>query len=165
MLQPRINCRDGTHYTLPMRFKLLVTSLFTSSVLLIGALSATGASAQAEPDVPHDGLWSATITAADGKRQVARLELRQFSGSWQGSVPTAAGAKGVCKGRKFPVTVQQSNASGLAFTVWGDQVAPACANLTVELTPVPTANRPSRPDDQQFEGKIEPGGRLRLVRR
>ena len=136
------------HYTFLMRLKPLV--------MLAGALFATTAWAQAEPDVPRDGNWVATITAPDGKRQIARLALRQFGGTWHGAVATAAGAKGACKARKFPVTVQQSNASGLAFTVWGDQVAAACANLTIELTPR---------SETRFDGSVEPGGTLSLVRR
>ena len=35
-----------------------------------------GTFSQAEPDVMRDGIWTATITSADGRRQVARLELR-----------------------------------------------------------------------------------------
>src|SRR5688572_16490363 len=114
-----------------MRLHLFVT--------LAGALFATTALAQAEPDVMRDGSWTATITAPDGKRQQARLELRQFTGTWHGPVATVAGAKRACTARRFPVTVQQSNASGLAFTVFGDQVSPACANLTVETTPMRAA--------------------------
>lgn len=124
--------------------------------LLAGAAFATTASAQAEPDLTYDGTWSATISPAAGPPQASRLVLRQFSGTWFGAVGTARGATGVCKGRQFPVTVQQSNASGLAFTVWGDSVAPACANLIVELKPVA---------EKRFEGTVEPGGTLRLVRR
>ncbi|MES2993332.1 MAG: hypothetical protein V4844_18055 [Pseudomonadota bacterium] len=134
-----------------MRLHLFVT--------LAGALFATTAFAQAEPDVMRDGAWTATVTSADGRRQVARLELRQFTGTWHGPVAKVAGAKGGCTARRFPVTVQQSNASGLAFTVFGDQVSPACANLTVETTPVREA------PDRRFEGTVDPGGRITLVRR
>jgi hypothetical protein len=132
-----------------MRIQLLVTLVST-------VVACTTASAQAEPDVPRDGRWAATITAPDGKRQVARLDLRQFSGTWHGTLPAATNAKSACKARRFPVTVQQSNGSGLAFTVWGDQVAAACANLTIELTPT---------TETQFEGTAEPGGAIKLVRR
>ncbi len=134
-----------------MRIQLL--ALFA---LYAGAGFATTASAQAEPDQFYDGTWSATIAPAAGKPRVARLVLRQFNGTWYGTVGAAAGAKAACKGVKFPVTVQQSNASGLAFTVWGDAVAPACANLSAELKPI-SATR--------FEGTVESVGTISLVRR
>ncbi len=129
----------------------------TLFALLAGAAFFTPpAAAQAEPDVHFDGTWTATIAAPAARPQVSRLVLRQFSGTWLGPVGTAAGAKGACAGRKFPVTVQQSNASGLVFTVWGDAVAPTCANLNVELKPV---------SDRRFEGTVEAVGAITLVRR
>lgn len=129
----------------PMRIQLFI--------LLIGATCATHASAQAQADVSYDGHWSATILAADGKRQVSRLELRNFGGTWYG--PTTQ-AKASCKSRKAPVTVQESNATALAFTVWGKTAGPGCEDLTVELKPVA---------DNVLEGTVESVGSIKLVRR
>ena len=49
------------------------------------AVFATAAAGQAEPDVPHDGNWLATIQGADGSRQSARFVIREFSGDWIGA--------------------------------------------------------------------------------
>lgn len=120
------------------------------------AAVATGAAAQAEPDVTHDGRWVASIRPADGSRQTARLVLREFGGEWTGAGGARAVTGDACAGRKLPITVQATTAGALAFTVWGAQISRRCANLTVETRAV---------GNDVFEGEIESVGTIRLTRK
>ncbi len=117
---------------------------------------ATAAAAQAEPDVPRDGNWSATIHTADGNRQTARLVLRQFSGDWIGAGGRTPATGSACAGKKLPITVQTSTAEVLEFTVWASQVSAKCANLTITAKTV---------GENGFEGAVESVGKIRLTRR
>jgi len=126
--------------------------LVKSLLIAASAAFATAAHAQAEPDVSYAGNWSANIATADGKRLTARLVMKQFEGTWYGS--TTAG-KAACKARKVPVTVQETNATRLAFTVWGRTTGPQCDDLTVELKPVAPG---------VFEGTVESVGTIKLTR-
>jgi hypothetical protein len=127
--------------------------LFT---MLVSAALVAAASAQEQADVPYDGNWSATVLAADGARQGSRLVIKNFAGTWYGPVGHAGNAKGSCKSRKFPVTVQESNGSKLAFTVWGATIEPGCKDLTIELKPT---------TENVLDGTVESVGTIKLVRR
>jgi hypothetical protein len=122
-------------------------------LFVLAAAYAQGALAQAEPDRSYAGNWSATIVTTDGKRLVSRLVLKQFDGTWHG--PTTL-AKAACNGKKAPVTVQETNALRLAFTVWGKTTGPQCNDLTIEMKPVA---------ENVFEGTVESVGTIRLTRR
>ena len=128
---------------------MLIKPLFA----LLSTTFAAGVLAQAEPDRSYAGDWSATIVTADGKRMASRLVLKQFDGAWYG--PTTP-AKAACNGKKAPVTVQETNDSRLAFTVWGKTTGPQCEDLTVELKPSA---------DGVFEGTVVSVGTIKLVRR
>lgn len=117
------------------------------------AVFSTTVFAQAEPDLSYAGNWSATIVTADGKQLVSRLVLKQFDGSWQG--PTTVG-KAACNTKRAPITVQETNASRLAFTVWGKTTGPQCSDLTIELKPAA---------GDVFEGTVEAVGTIKLTRR
>ncbi len=129
----------------------------TSHLLALAAsLVATAAAGQAEPDVTHDGNWLATIESADGHRQSARLAIREFSGDWIGAGGRTSATGSACAGKKLPITVQASTAGALEFTVWGAQVSPKCADLTIETRAV---------GSDVFEGKVTSVGTIRLTRR
>jgi hypothetical protein len=117
---------------------------------------ATAAAGQAEPDVTHDGNWSATIQSADGSRQSARFVLRQFSGDWIGAGGRNPATGSACAGKKLPITVQASTAGALDFTVWGSQISAKCANLTIEAKSVAK---------DVFEGTVESVGTIRMTKR
>ena len=124
--------------------------------LLAGFAVLPAAFAQAEPDVPHNGNWTASIRAGDGAKLDSRVVITEFSGTWYGSTGKGTGAKGACKHQKFPITVQHSTQTDLAFTVWGSAVAPTCPDLTITL----------KTDDQNlFEGTVESVGKIKLTRR
>jgi hypothetical protein len=122
----------------------------------VASVFATAAAGQAEPDVPHDGKWSATIQTADGARQSARFVLRQFSGDWIGAGGRNPATHSACAGKKLPITVQASTAAALDFTVWGSQVSAKCADLTVEAKSI---------GEDVFEGTVESVGTIRITRR
>jgi hypothetical protein len=117
---------------------------------------ATAAAGQAEPDVPHDGNWLATIQTADGGRQSAKFVIRQFSGDWVGAGGRNPVTHSACAGKKLPITVQVSTAAALDFTVWGAQVSPKCADLTIEAKSV---------GKDVFEGTVKSVGTIRITRR
>ena len=123
---------------------------------VVASVFASAAAAQAEPDVIHDGNWSATIQTADGSRQSARLVIREFAGDWIGSGGKNPATGSACAGKKLPITVQASTAGALDFTVWGSQVSPKCANLTIETQSV---------GNDRFEGTVESVGTIRITRR
>jgi len=52
--------------------------------------------------------------------------------------------------------VQASTAAAFDFTVWGSQLSPKCADLTIELKSV---------GDDVFEGTVEAIGTIRVTRR
>lgn len=120
------------------------------------SLLATAAAAQAVSNVSHDGKWLATIQTADGSRQSARFVLQDFGGEWIGAAGRKAATGAACAGRKLPITVQESTATALEFTVWATQLSPKCANLTIETKPV---------GKDAFEGTVEPVGTIRMTRR
>lgn len=117
---------------------------------------ATSAAGQAEPEVTQDGSWLATIQAADGSRQSARFVIREFSGDWIGAGGRSPATAGACAGKKLPITVQASTPGALDFTVWGSQISPECANLTIEGKAV---------GKDVFEGTVESIGTIRVTRR
>jgi len=123
---------------------------------LAASVFATAAAGQAEPDVPHDGNWLATIQTADGSRQSARFVIRQFSGDWIGAGGRNPATHSACAGKKLPITVQASTAEALEFTVWASQVSPKCPNLTIEVKSV---------GKDVFDGKVESVGTIRVTRR
>ena len=122
--------------------------------LLAGLTLAPNAFAQAEPDVAHNGNWTATVRAETGARLDARVVITEFSGFWYG--PVGQGTKGACKQRKFPITVQNSTQADLAFTVWGSAVAHGCPDLTITAKAA---------DQNAFEGTVESVGTIQLKRR
>ena len=117
---------------------------------------ATAAAGQAEPDVPHDGNWLATIQTADGSRQSAKFVIREFAGDWIGAGGRNPVTHSACAGKKLPITVQVSTAEALDFTVWGIQVSPKCVDLTIELKSV---------GKDVFEGTVQSVGTIRVTKR
>jgi len=93
-------------------------------LLLAAAVSVfgTAASAQAVSSMTHDGKWLATIQTADGGRQSARFVLQDFGGEWIGAAGRKAATGTACAGKKLPITVQESTAEALEFTVWATQL-------------------------------------------
>jgi hypothetical protein len=123
----------------------------TASVFVTAA-----AGQSTEPEVPHDGNWLAAIQTGDGSRQSARLALRDYGGYWVGAGGRRPATGVACAGKKLPITVQESTATALAFTVWGSQLSTKCANLTIE---VKSAGK------DVFEGTVESVGTIRMTRR
>jgi len=123
---------------------------------VVASVFATAAAGQAEPEVTHDGKWSATIQSADGSRQSAKFVIREFAGEWIGAGGKKPATGTGCAGKKLPITVQASTAVALDFTVWGSQLAPKCANLTIETKSV---------GSDVFEGTVDAVGTIRITRR
>jgi len=95
----------------------------------------SGAGAQ-EADASHyDGTWTVRLRCPDGSNCTARLVLRDFEGTWQ-DLQGKRSAKGACGGKKIPLTVQSSKLAHLAFTVWGENIAPGCPTLSILVKPV-----------------------------
>jgi hypothetical protein len=126
--------------------------------LLAAAVSVfcTAAAAQAVSSMTHDGKWLATIQTADGSRQSARFVLQDFGGEWIGAAGRKAATGTACAGKRLPITVQESTADALEFTVWATQLSPKCANLTIETKPA---------GKDAFEGTVESVGTIRMTRR
>lgn len=126
--------------------------------LLLCTLSSTGALAQQEPDTDvFNGKWNVSIQSNAGRPQTAKLVLANFAGTWLSTAPAGAGgskAKG-CPAKKFPVTVQVSQAASLEFTAWGSQISPACPDISVTLRPV---------SDKLLEGTVGTGETIKLSR-
>ena len=117
-------------------------------------LCASGVWAQhAEPDSDaYQGLWA--VRVADSKTALARVTIKGYDGTWLDLSPHSK--TNPCGGKKFPITVQQSTASGFHFTAWGSSLTPACPDLTVEVKPVDAAN---------LAGTIAPDKAVRLARK
>ena len=117
---------------------------------------ATAAAGQAVSDVPRDGNWLATIQAADGSKQSSKFVIREFAGEWIGASGRNPVTHSACAGKKLPITVQESTAEALHFTVWGAQISPKCADLTIELKAV---------GKDVFEGTVRSVGTIRVTKR
>lgn len=89
-----------------------------------------------DADASHyDGTWTVRLRCPDGSSCAARLVLRDFEGTWQ-DLQGKRSAKSACGAKKIPLTVQSSKLSYLAFTVWGENISPGCATLSVLVKPV-----------------------------
>jgi hypothetical protein len=108
---------------------------FLSSLVCALYSTLVPAQAQAIDSDVNDGKWAARLHTKDGQSQYARVIIENFAGTWY--VLTGKDAKrSSCNGRKFPITVQASTDAGMAFTVWGSAVSPACPDVSVEVAPV-----------------------------
>jgi len=123
---------------------------------IVASVFATAAAAQAVSSMTHDGKWLATIQTADGGGQSARFVLQDFGGEWIGAAGRKAATGAACAGKRLPITVQESTAEALEFTVWATQLSPKCANLTIETKPA---------GKDAFEGTIDSIGTIRITRR
>jgi len=124
--------------------------------LLACSLVSTAALAQQEPDTDvFNGKWNVTIQAESGKPETARLQLVNFAGTWTTTSLLGDRKTRACIGKKFPVTVQVSQAATLEFTAWGAQVSPSCPDITVALKPV---------SEKVLEGTLSTGETIRLTR-
>ena len=106
------------------------------SLSLLAVLGCSSAQAQPQDDQSYDGTWSVRLLATDGAARNATLVVRDYAGTWQVQPGARRAAKDPCGGRKIPLTVQSSTRTLLAFTVWGETIAPSCPTLTVTVTPV-----------------------------
>jgi len=125
-------------------------------LLLISTLTGANAFAQQEPDTDiFNGKWDVRIQPETGKPQTARVLIVNFGGTWTTTSLLGDRKTRACIGKKFPVTVQVSQAAALEFTAWGAQVSPACPDLTVVLKPV---------SEKVLEGTLGTGETIRLTR-
>ena len=115
---------------------------------LVWALGSTPTVAQERDAASYDGTWSVRLQAIDGVAREATLVLQDYEGTWQPRAHAPRGPKDACGTRKIPLTVQSSTRTLLAFTVWGETIAPACPNLTVTVKPL---------SPQVLEGTVELG--------
>ena len=143
-------------HPLSFAFDYPTDTMKTRLLAVATSVFATAAAGQAEPDVVHDGNWSATIQTADGSRQSARFVIREFSGEWHAGGGKNPATGSACAGKKLPITVQASSVEALDFTVWATQLSPKCANLTIETKSV---------GKDVFEGTVESVGTIRFTRR
>ncbi len=125
-------------------------------VLAVNAAFCSAATAQ-ELDTPrYDGKWTLRLLEEGaGKRLAANVDIAEFAGTWMDIGGLTMTKSKACLGKRFPITVQASLSTQLAFTAWGSAVAPACPDLTVELRPL---------DAKTLEGTVRAQGRERTVR-
>ena len=76
------------------------------------------------------------LQGPDGIAGDATLVIEGYDGKWQERPGKGRATKSGCGGKKVSVTVQSSTQTLLAFTVWGEVVAPTCPTLTVLVKPV-----------------------------
>lgn len=129
--------------------KLLLSSM--------ACLWVSAALAQQEADTNEfNGKWNVSIQPGGGRPFAATLTLENFGGTWQDNAAAGLVKGKNCKGHKFPITVQNSIRSELAFTVWGSAVSPACPDIGMTLKPL---------NEKTLEGTTANGGAVRLTRR
>ena len=107
--------------------------------LLLSILCALGCSralAQELDAKTYDGTWSVRLQGPDRIARDATLVIDGYDGNWQDRPGKGRAAKSGCAGKKVSMTVQSSTRTLLAFTVWGEVVAPTCPTLTVIVKPV-----------------------------
>jgi hypothetical protein len=129
-----------------------------------GLVFATAASAQDQ--VEHDGTWNVRIDGGARNARVARVVISDFGGRWQEL--GAKRASDPCRSSKpFPITVQESTAEGIEFTVWSEMVTKACPDFALALkmvderTFVGTVNAV---DERKAATMISDGHEVRLTR-
>jgi hypothetical protein len=147
-----LSCLSST--TMP--FTVSRSSTLRCSISLLCLLAgAAGAQPREMDNNLLDGRWTARVQPEGGAERTARVELRDFAGSWLEVAPKK-GKGSPCAGRKLPITVQASNGNELEFTVWGRSVLAACEDLTIVMKAL---------DLQRLEGTINARDRILLQRR
>jgi hypothetical protein len=102
-------------------------------------------------DVPiYEGVWN--VRFAD--QRAARLEVRDWNGTWRETGSTRA-LPAVCRGKKFPITVQHSTPEEFEFTVWGTAIDASCPETSYVFKPL---------DGKTLEASIEPAGKATMKR-
>jgi len=115
---------------IPMRHALIWMPLWVAVSCVLPHASAQ------EVDANHyDGTWAVRFRCPDGSACTARMVLKDFEGTWQ-DVNGTRFSKRACGGKKIPLSVQSSKLTHLAFTVWGEAVAPGCPTLSLLVKPV-----------------------------
>ncbi|MES2957043.1 MAG: hypothetical protein V4792_02595 [Pseudomonadota bacterium] len=124
--------------------------------LSLGALFGPPVSAQSFADTNEfNGRWNVSIQSGTSRPHAAKLVLTDFDGTWQDLGARAAARAKVCRGKKFPVTVQVSQATQLEFMAWGSSVSPACPDISLTVRPV---------SPKVLEGRTATGEPVRLTR-
>lgn len=115
------------------------------------------AMAQQEPDTDaFNGKWNVRIDSSSGHARTATLTLVNWGGTWVTTSLLDGPKTKACVGKKFPVTVQVSQAATLEFTAWGAQISKACPDLNMVLRPL---------SDKVLEGSLSTGESVTLTRR
>lgn len=133
---------------------------------LAGALVCATAAAESQDTVEHDGTWNVRIDGDARTARQARVVIDDFEGRWQELGPKRAGDP--CRGSKpFPITVQETTAEGIEFTVWSEMVNKACPDFALVLKVVDerTLVGTLKAADERKAGSVTSNGReVRLTR-
>jgi len=123
---------------------------------LVCASYVSSAAAMREPDSDaYDGKWNVSIQGEGKSPLRARLELAKFAGTWHDLDRQFRARSKNCKGTKFAVTVQNSVAAAMEFTIWGSSVSSDCPDISATVQPS---------SDTVLVGMLETGETIRLTR-
>jgi len=115
--------------------------------MLLGSLSNAALAANDDNMPLYDGTWTVRVDA----KPAGRLTVQMWEGTWQ----PAAAAHAACRGKKIPITIQQSTLASLELTAWGSKVSPACPDVGFTLEPT---------DERTLDGQTDAGGKVRMTR-
>jgi hypothetical protein len=133
---------------------------------LAGGLVCATAGATSQDTVEHDGTWNVRIEGGARIARQARVVISDFDGLWQELGPKRAGDP--CRSSKpFPITVQESTAEEIEFTVWSEMVTKACPDFALVLKVVDErtlVGTLKAADERKAASTISNGLEVRLTR-
>lgn len=101
---------------------------------------------------PLSGSWMAKCNTSSGIPRVAKVVVRDDSGTWQ---TQASVIDNMCVGRVMPLSVGKVEPDSFELSVAGSKALAGCEDWVVQM---------KRVDEKTFEGKWSDGRKVLLMR-
>lgn len=107
---------------------------------------------QAQPSPGLDGKWLAKFSSPRGDPREAILIINGSAGTWEQQIQAR---NNPCVGREVPITVTAASGTDLEVQILNSKGLAGCSDGIIKA---------KRVDDKKFEGTLEDGRKVVLVR-